>query len=292
MERVGPTLQEVLAENIRRVRQEEGLRQDEVAGKARSAGLQWTSVTVATIETGQRDVAAEELLLLPIVFDRPLSDFIATEADVIRVSDTAAVLPKTLQAVVSGEWDSRPLPARRAIPYLSERLDKRIVKAIRSYHLEENHLTYFLVAEGRRGEAERKAAQTLKSDATTITAASIALYGRDLTTERDSRAEDGATEGQDRRAVRGHVTRRLLSEIKEALVHPEKVKPKRISAESAEERVGVIHDPLRKTPLDVDPTLVFNTLVKTYAGLDRMDPKDWSQEHRVTIKKRSRKGSP
>jgi hypothetical protein len=292
MERVGPTLQEVLAQNIRKVRQHSALRQDEVATKARAAGLEWTSVTVATIEAGERAIAAEELLLLPIIFDRPLSDFIETEADVVRVSDTAAVLAETLRAVVAGEWEMRPLPTRRAIPYISERRDPKIMKVIKRFRLDENLLTYFLIAEGRRGEAERKAAQSLDSDPTAVTAASIALFGRDLTSERDARAEEGDRRGQDTRARRGHITRTLLTEIKNALAHPSQLDPVEISSETASEKVGLGHEVIRKTSLETDPATLFRAIIKTYAGVSRLSEEDLKKQHRVTIRKTTRKNSP
>jgi len=290
VERVGPTLQEVLAENIRRVRQDEGLRQDEVAAKARSAGLEWTSVTVATIESGQRAIAAEELLLLPIIFDRPLNEFIETDADVVQVSDTAAVLSDTLRAVVTGRWDTRPTLARRAIPYLAERRDPKIMKAIKKYRLEENLLTYFLIAEGQRGEAERKAAQTLKVDATEITAAAIALYGRDLTTERDARASEEGRKERDSRAVRGHITRSLLAEIREAVAHPARQAPAEISNETAAQKIGLGHEVIRKTTLETDPSKLFGVIVKTYAAANRQNFEDVGP-HKVTIRKTSGKKS-
>lgn len=288
---MGPTLQKVLAENVRKVRQETDLRQDEVAARARAAGLAWTSITVATIEAGQRDIAAEELLLLPIVFDRPLDDFITTDSPVVRVSDTAALLTETLRAVVSGKWNTRPPGARRAIPYLSEELDARVVKALKKFRLDENQLTYFLVAEGRRGEAERKAAQTLKVDPADVTACAIALYGRDLTTERDVRAEDALSEDQDRRAIRGHITRKLLDELRQALAHPREVKAVKVPDEVAEGRVGSVYKVLGKEPLDTDPSAVFRVLVKTIAGIDKMAPEDLGKKHTVSIRKVGQKGS-
>lgn len=289
---MGPTLQEVLAENIRKVRLAEGLRQDEVATRARSAGVTWTSVTVATIESGQRAVSSEELLLLPIVFDRPLADFLDTDSALVRVSETAAVLATTLRAVVLGEWDKRPTPTRRAIPYIGEALDERVVRALQTFGLQENLLTYFLVAEGRRGEAERKAAQSLKADTSDIAAASLAIYGRDLTTERDLRAAEATQEGQEPRAVRGHVTRNLLADLREALSNPTEVTPVAIDDDLAAERTGVVHQVLRKTDLTVNPSVAFEMLLKTYVALDDRFEEEGSvgsqEEHRITIRRTRR----
>src|SRR5262245_36729109 len=49
---------------LRGCREEAGLRQDELAKRARERGLSWTSATVAAIELGRREVSLEEFLVL------------------------------------------------------------------------------------------------------------------------------------------------------------------------------------------------------------------------------------
>jgi hypothetical protein len=78
-----------------------------------------------------------------------------------------------------------------------------------------SRLSYLKVREGARGEAERKAAQTLKSPAVDITAYALRLWGRSLTEERDARAEEQASQGKETRAVQGHITRTLLQDIQD-----------------------------------------------------------------------------
>ena len=59
------TFQDVIRQNLKRLREDAGLRQDELAARARAAGLPWTQATVAGIETGRRQVSAAELVVVP-----------------------------------------------------------------------------------------------------------------------------------------------------------------------------------------------------------------------------------
>ena len=103
--------------------------------------------------------------------------------------------------------------------------------------MEPTLLSYLKVREGARGEAERKAAQTLKWPAVRITALAIRLWSRSLTEERDARAEELASEGKETRAVRGHITRQLLLEIQNEFY----------------ERLEVIGDKLPDKPVKLKP---------------------------------------
>ncbi|MBA2726453.1 MAG: hypothetical protein H0U53_10725 [Actinobacteria bacterium] len=110
--------------------------------------------------------------------------------------------------------------------------------------LEPTLLSYLKVREGARGEAARKAAQTLKISAVDLTAYSLRLWGRSLTEERDTRAEELASAGKEIRAVRGHITRALLQDLQDedyerykAIEYEEDTKPKvTLKPSSADEK--------------------------------------------------------
>ncbi len=51
---------ETIGEQIRRLREAAGLRQDDVARRAKLRGLPWNSATVAAIETNRRDLSLDE----------------------------------------------------------------------------------------------------------------------------------------------------------------------------------------------------------------------------------------
>src|SRR4051794_18409181 len=61
------TLRQWIGQAVRRLRDEHGRRQDDVAVAARSVGLAWTRGKVAELERGGKAIPAEELLLLPVV---------------------------------------------------------------------------------------------------------------------------------------------------------------------------------------------------------------------------------
>jgi len=60
-------LAKLLGQRLKQLRVDKRLRQAEVAESARRLGLNWTSGTVGSIETGMRRLAADELLVLPEV---------------------------------------------------------------------------------------------------------------------------------------------------------------------------------------------------------------------------------
>ena len=62
-----------------------------------------------------------------------------------------------------------------------------------------------------KGNAELRAGQRFGVDASWVALASIRLWGRSLSDERDRRV--GAAPEGDRRAFRGHVTRQLTDEL-------------------------------------------------------------------------------
>lgn len=205
-------LQHVIARNVRRIRQQKKLLQEDIATAARAAGLKWSSVTVTQIESKNRVVYVEEFILLPLILGCSLKDLVAADSDgeVVHLSFDSKVPASFLAELVS---DDGPDPDGSNVPFLPElepKLDSDIKTAIGRAHLEPTLLTYLLVREGTRGEAERKAAQTLKVAAIQITAYALRCWGRSLTEERDDRAAQQATGEKEVRAVRGHITRTLL----------------------------------------------------------------------------------
>jgi len=89
-------------------------------------------------------------------------------------------------------------------------LDEKVKDAVWRAHFVPSLLSYLLVRDGAQGEAERKAAITLKAmSPAEVAAYSLRCWGRTLTQERDFRAAELASD-KDARVVRGHVTRTLL----------------------------------------------------------------------------------
>lgn len=208
--------QQVISGNIRRLRQERGLLQEDIATAARWLGFGWSSVTVTQIESKSRGVALEEFLMLPLLLRCTLKDLIevGSRNETIEMGFRVYLDSGTLIDLVTGKAPSIS-DDQLAMPGLEASLDPKIKEAIRRANLEPTLLSYLLIREGARGEAERKAAQTLKVAAVTITAYALRAWGRPFTEERDARAAEQASREKELRAVRGHVTRTLLRRIEE-----------------------------------------------------------------------------
>lgn len=202
--------------------------QDDVAQAARACGLSWGRSTVAQLEAGTKRISAEELLLLPMVlkraFDgqwRDLADLLrSTEGDDLwlELSDEARIHRAGAMRMFQGVaplQDHFDLPADRRQPP-REVMD----------HLKDLRDTYWpgarldQVAEAERDchlEAEQKAARSLNTPAMVVSVAAHRHYGRALTDERDARVAEALTPGatpRSRQAVRGHVTRTLIAELR------------------------------------------------------------------------------
>lgn len=208
-------LQSVITDNMRRIRRERGVLQEDVAMAARWVGVMWSSTTVAQIESGTRQLSLDEFLLLPLILHCKIGDLLAVEDQnqPVKLGYNTILDPEAVAELVSSKGPQLKDDQIPMLPGLEEKLDPKIKEAISFSGLEPTLLSYLKVREGARGEAERKAAQTLKFSAVEITALAIRLWSRSLTEERDARAQEQASEGKEKRAVRGHITRALLQEI-------------------------------------------------------------------------------
>lgn len=205
----------VVTENMRRLRMERGLLQEDIAMAARWVGLMWSSITVTQIESGSRQLSLDEVLLLPLVLRCSLKDLLdtANDDDPIQLGYNTILEASTVRQLVTEKGPQLTAEDIPMLPSLEYPLDPKITSAVRDAYLEKTLLSYLLVREGARGEAERKAAQTLKISAAQITGYSLRLWGRSLTEERDGRAIEHVIKGKELRAVRGHITRALLREV-------------------------------------------------------------------------------
>lgn len=232
-------LQSVITDNMRRIRRERGVLQEDVAMAARWVGVMWSSTTVAQIESGTRQLSLDEFLLLPLILRCKVSDLLAVEDEnqPIKLGFNTILDPEAVAELVSAKGPQLRDDQIPMLPGLEEKLDKKTKDAIEFSGLEPTLLSYLKVREGARGEAERKAAQALKRPAVEITALAIRLWSRSLTEERDARAEAQTSEGKETRAVRGHITRGLLEDI----------------GNEHYERLEVIGDNLPDTPVKLKP---------------------------------------
>jgi hypothetical protein len=220
-------LREALAAGMKQARQRQGLRQEDAATRARAYGLSsWIRGTVAQAEVGARRFALEEVLLLALAYESSLADLIAgDDNDLVELTPDARLSVGAVRALLSGEQvglselpdKAIDVPAGRTTsPRRSERFPDVLAEAKR-FGIEDRGL--LAQAADEVGDAERHAARKLGTTPERINIAAIALWGRTLAAERDHRLSEQATDlpARSRQALRGHITRDLMSELDEEL---------------------------------------------------------------------------
>jgi hypothetical protein len=250
----GPvTLATYLGERLRVRRQVRQRSQEDVATLARRWGLAWTRSVVAAIEAGRRQLSIEELLLLPWIAahqgpeqcrrgeDRPVpfAELIPATLAPIQLTPRFVVTDSDLHLLLSGRlgeygFDPLDVPAAgepdtlsqnqtvldRLWPGSRQRLDPN---PERRRLLEQAHAD-------KLGEPEEHAAKRLRTFPLAVAAAARKRWDRSFTEERDRRVTEQAPAGATLRtlqALRGHVARGLLEELREEGI--EGLKPERIS---------------------------------------------------------------
>jgi transcriptional regulator with XRE-family HTH domain len=228
-----------LGGRLRACREARNLRQDEVATCARRWGLDWTPTTVATLETGRRALKVEEFLLLPWIAanqnpeaategtDTPLewAEILKGGPDYqVRLSPVVIAHLEILRDALSGKLSTSDRTGKiRALFSQQASWEVR-----RVWYPEMPTMQALAAAADQRAGAERKAAQRLRTDPEAVAVLAWKLWGRSLTEERDRRVADQAPAGAVRetlQALRGHVARALIEELREAGIegwHPPK----------------------------------------------------------------------
>ncbi|MET8404512.1 helix-turn-helix transcriptional regulator [Streptomyces sp900116325] len=140
-----------LGAGLRSLRTKLGLRQDDVARRARSAGVTWARSSVAALESGARNLSAFEWLLLPRIYG-------CTPDDLLRLVDLQAIrsdaAPDETDRKVAARLDMPPEEvASLAIELwgrsVGEERDARagVSGSARSVQAVRGHVTRTLVAE-------------------------------------------------------------------------------------------------------------------------------------------------
>jgi hypothetical protein len=95
-------LARVIGHNIAKARRWMQYSQAELAAELALAGLNWTGVTVAKVETGTREVTIGELVALGQVLGRTPAELLATQAPVLLGKTDRWVPPGYVEAWVTG----------------------------------------------------------------------------------------------------------------------------------------------------------------------------------------------
>jgi transcriptional regulator with XRE-family HTH domain len=196
------TVQELLAERLTSARKEVGLRQEDVANRAQRLGLQWARATVAQLETGRRELAVDEYLALPAIYGCTLEEFLGRGQRLVQLLPGLTVSRSELTRSTAGRRSSL---RAASVAGPTSRGGARTAP----------------VSSGLVSDSEMKAARKIFGGphaATRLTDEAQRLWGRSLVAEREARVAEIASSDADARtvqALRGHVTRGLLTDLEQ-----------------------------------------------------------------------------
>lgn len=184
----------------------------------RDYGFNWSAATVAALETNRRNLSLEETLVLPYVLHVDLAQLMDFPfADKVVINDRGAIRLQALRGAVLGLTFQVPEDVSRPLFSLTRpEIDEDITLAMKETRSADQGVTALWIDSVRKQEAERKAARSLGISAAEVAAYSLYLWGQSLTAEREKRVEETEEVALSDQALRGHVTRGLLKEIKQA----------------------------------------------------------------------------
>jgi transcriptional regulator with XRE-family HTH domain len=229
----GVPLHQLIGARLRELREGAGLTQEEIAAQARVLGFaDWARGTVSMIEGGRRRVTLEEFLALPLILyyggagQLRLVDLVGAATPAIINAD-AALAAETLSATLSGRLTVEVPPISTATPASAhDTEERREALALlrrwasrRSGHSREPSAAALgEVAVESRTDALVSAARRLRCSPVAASLAAVVTYGRLFMAERERRVRQRLGEGErtprTMQAIRGHVTRELLHELR------------------------------------------------------------------------------
>jgi transcriptional regulator with XRE-family HTH domain len=209
-----------LGHRLRQVREELGETASDLAKSCRWVGLNWDRTILTRVELGQRKVTADEILLLTLVYGRPVADLLPTESVALSTGPRGTIVtPAGLRDCLTerghvADWHVGP-------GWLAdfEAARPRILESFR--HLADQvpgaaEMDVLGASQHIKDEATTKAAKALGATPLEVAAAAEQLWNHGIAAERDGRADalGPAPNARARQAQRGHVTRRLLEELR------------------------------------------------------------------------------
>jgi transcriptional regulator with XRE-family HTH domain len=229
----------IVGERLRRFREEKSLRQEDIAEAAKRYGLPWGRSSVASLESGSRNLSIEELMVMSLI----IAEFGGWHEAIIPADENILIGKERhiqswgMLTNLEYLWQPRkrltenrdvdevmflgslPGPDRRGFEgdriyawhvLLNDRMAERIWPWVFGYHLGDSWTELLQkVAERLERPDGREVSQGL------VTLIAFALWGRTLPEERDLRAEGRGPHESARalQAVRGHSTRELIAEV-------------------------------------------------------------------------------
>lgn len=196
-------LDEVVAQRIRVLLRELGLRQVDLAARLTALGFDWTPNRVAQVVTGRRPLSLLETAGVCEALGLPISVLLDSAEEVALPTDGYSVTAEEIATALrdgGGLWASRQSEDRSRASALKAQAWVR--EAQRAY-----------------ADVHAKAARRLGITQDELEAASLRLWGRSLGLERDTRADasTGAAGDLDIQQRRRVASRQLLQELRDHL---------------------------------------------------------------------------
>ncbi|MFE0135706.1 helix-turn-helix domain-containing protein [Streptomyces sp. NPDC059037] len=220
-----PTFGEALGRHLQAVREEKGSTAEDVAQAAQRLGLSWHRPTVRQIERGQRALSATELVMLPLLYGRPLGELLPQESETVRLTSQLTVYGREARRVLGGDYNPRAAAFRAPGGWhvkgwsdqSGEEMAERAMRAMTALSerspwpkgVETRYLA-------QPDEAESKAAKRLNTTPHYVAHAARETWGHGLAEEREARLRARGELPEGKRALqsaRGHITRALAAEL-------------------------------------------------------------------------------
>jgi transcriptional regulator with XRE-family HTH domain len=222
MENHEQTIRDVVGENVRRIREAAGARQDDVATAARGVGLTWTRSKITALERGEKALDLAEAVLLAQVMGRIAGEPVSIADDLlagdgaVRLSRDIVLYRESLRRFLGGDPvkmlnKDTPGGAARAREAMARM--PALLKRMSMLAGDDCPITSMIHAETVAGETELRAGHTLGLTKIEVAYLSVGLWGRTLTEERDRIVGEDLPPAS-RAAKRGRVTRQLVDELR------------------------------------------------------------------------------
>ena len=213
-------LEVAIGRNLRDIREKAGVPRELLVLSAQRVGIPWSVATLTLIESGRRRLTTGELFLLPAALTKiipkehhPLRNQVTGERGDFEIQDLIPeVLPQDGQLALTPDCAAYPIGLRKLIQ----------LQGVRTTEFEHLYSVGFTTRRDREqphyDEVTLRAARALHVPIQTLALAAITLWeGHTFIEERDERVRSRVPEGASPRyiqAVRGHVARELMQELR------------------------------------------------------------------------------
>lgn len=228
-----PSVNQVVAANVRRLRAAADMSQERLALRLRTIGLDWGRSQVAMVESGRRGVGLADGLALAHALDVPLVELLRSDDDRVTADGEATWSADFLIGLVDGS--AGDVPAHRAVRGAMGEAELatalRMAPMVVANLMKAAQARWPSLGEGTAGERESRMTAGSAIDAAAarrmerrtnltvkpweIVEAARELWGRTYEAERDARVLSRTETATPRtlQALRGHVSRQLDDEL-------------------------------------------------------------------------------